>query len=121
MTTNYRYTVIEISDRLVDAGLPTDVIYAISESVQTFRQACLEVIRISDNIRSLASGIGHCARRGEVYSTEDICVATDDIARLSGVIQISHNNIEHSLTIAQHLVGSTSHDFMMEMSAMIWS
>jgi hypothetical protein len=121
MTTNYRYTVTEISDRLAQAGLPADVIYAIKESVQTFRLSCTEAIRISEGARSIASGIAHCARRGEVYSTEDLCIASDDLSRLGGIIQISHNNIEHSLTIAQHLIGVKSHDFMMEMSAMIWS
>lgn len=121
MTVQYQYRDEQISDRLAEYGLPADVIYAVMSSVRQQRNIYDEALRIAECVRSHGSAIAHCARFNYVFSTEDLAVAVDDLARLSGQIQMSRNAVEHTLSIAQHLVGDQGHQFTMEISAMIWS
>ena len=121
MTLQYQYKDEQISDRLAEYGLPADVIYALMSSVRQQRNLFDEALRIAECIRSHASAIAHCARFNYLFSTEDLAVAADDLARISGQIQISRNTVEHMLTITQHLIGDQGHEFTMEISAMIWS
>lgn len=121
MTMIHRYSITDITDRLVSYGLPSDVVYAIKNTVVTFRLCCHEAQRLSSLLEQRARVITECASDGETFSTEDLAVTIDDLSRLSGVMHTSRDNIEHTLTLAQHIVGSRSHEFMMEMSTMIWS
>lgn len=121
MTITYAYDTEQISIRLHEYGLPADVVYAIVTSVSQQRHTFMEALRIARCVEAHGVGIADCAQHNAVFSTEDLCVATDDLARLAGQSQVSRNAVEHLLTLAQHLIGTDGHKFRMEMSAMIWA
>lgn len=121
MSITYTHTTEQISGRLSEYGLPADVVYAITSAVTQQRNVFDEALRMARNVEKHGTAIADCALYNCVFSTEDLAVAVDDLAHLSGKAQMARSVVEQILTVAQHLIGEHGHLFTMEMSAMIWS
>lgn len=117
---SYWYTPAQVRDHLINEyGTPNDIAQLVANTIHHQRTLTMEATRVAFNTQQAATAILDCVADNDPYSTEDIAVAVDDLARLAGELKHAHKHLTDVMTVAQHVIGERGHEAMMDVTAMV--